>query len=177
MSTPRRPILVIGCGRRHRSDDQVGIRAVEPLAADPPNDVEVLLSEAPAIDLLTECEHRRALLIVDACAATTELPLGAWRRLDLTNQTGPPHTSAGGALRLSPALEAAEAAVHTLGVATALRVADELGLLPPTVWLYTVAGADFAAGEAMSAPVAAAAAALAKQICRDIEALRHTPAA
>ncbi len=177
MSTPRRPILVIGCGRRHRSDDQVGIRTIEPLAADPPHDVEVLLSEAPGIDLLTECEQRRALLIVDACAATAELPPGEWRRLDLSAETDTPRAATGRALRLSPVLEAAEAAVHTLGVATALRVADELCLLPPTVWLYAVAAGNFTAGDSMSSPVASAAAALANQIRQDIDVLRCPPAA
>lgn len=153
-------VLVFGCGRSHRSDDAAGLRAAEAVARLAPVAVEVVTSEAAGVDLLVELEGLELLIIVDAAAANGECRPGQVRCFDYRARPD--------ALRLRDG-----DSTHTLGVVTALAVANQIGALPPNVWIYAVAADLFNLGDGLSESVQAAIEPTARRIVGDIHRWRR----
>ncbi|MCC6361374.1 MAG: hydrogenase maturation protease [Phycisphaerales bacterium] len=153
-------VLIIGCGRSSRRDDQFGLHVAARLAEAPPAGVRVLATEAPGADLLTNLEGIRLLVIVDAAHGGET---GRWRRLVFAG-AGP--IDRAGAL-LDVGLRSLHSS-HLIGVAEALRIGEELEMLPPQIWIYAAAGEDFGYGEEMTGPVARAAGEVVWQIRSDV---------
>ena len=81
------PVCVIGCGRSHRRDDQIGLRVTEALQSSPPAHTTLRTSQAPGVDLIADLEGVDLLVVVDAAQATQEFPVGtAARILDCQEQ-------------------------------------------------------------------------------------------
>lgn len=137
-------VRVVGCGRSHRRDDQLGLRAADLLAIAPPAATEILTSESAGVDLIADVEGLELLVIVDAARSGGSASPGTIERLALSD----------GTLRLSdnPPVAPGESS-HLMGVLDGLRVADALGALPADVWIYVVAASDFGYGDGMSAEV------------------------
>jgi hydrogenase maturation protease len=151
-------VIVYGCGRAHRRDDQAGLLVARQLARAASPNTEVRASQAPGADLLTDLEA---------------LPAGAATRINLADSSaqGEHHPEQGGEPKKRPAPAAAPPpgpSAHTLNVNTALDLGRRLGLLPPDVWLYVLGGADFGYGSRCSPAVAAAVPRLARQVRDDI---------
>ena len=123
--------------------------------------VEVRTSEAPGADLAAELEGVRLLVVVDAALAGDDFPPGTWRRIDYGRDD---------ARLIARHLARPAVSGHTLGVAEGLELARALGVLPPTVWIYVIAGGDFGYGAALTAPVEAAVSTVADQIRADVAA-------
>lgn len=162
-SSDEAPVLVVGCGRSHRRDDQIGLRVAELLSADPPEHARVLASEAPGTDILTEIADARLLVVVDAAAPEDCVAPGEWTRLALARANLPRSESLFAELRTSGA-----SSTHALSVADALKVGERLGVLPPEVWVYAVAGGDFGYGDDLSERVRRSIEDVAARIRRDV---------
>lgn len=155
---PACDVLIVGCGRQHRCDDQLGLRVAELLADDPPPGAKVMLSEAPGIDLLTYASGERLLIVIDAARGGAGSAPGSWRRLE----------RGASALRLRDATAGGIESGHVLGVADALCVGAVLETLPPEVWIYAVSGEDFGYGDGLSPHVRGAVCAVAHVIRSDV---------
>lgn len=172
---PSRRVRIVGCGRSLRRDDQLGLRLVEVLsAAGLPATVTVATTESPGADLLEDLEQTALLIIVDAAAEKEGFPAGAWTRIDWTADLPSRHRGEvnEGSLRLvnSGLLAQTRTNTHTLGVTTALELGHQLGVLPPEVWIYAVAGGDFGYGPGLSEAVEAGMDAIVERIRADIDA-------
>ncbi|MCG3127483.1 MAG: hypothetical protein CHACPFDD_02343 [Phycisphaerae bacterium] len=137
-------VRVVGCGRSHRRDDQLGLRAAELLAIAPPPGTEIVTSESAGVDLVADLESVDLLVVVDAARAGSDAAPGRIARLALSD----------GSLRLSdnpqPAMGESS---HFMGIMDGLRLAEALGALPQDVWIYVVAASDFGYGDGMSPEV------------------------
>lgn len=166
-------VVVYGCGRAQRRDDQVGLLVAGQLARDPPSRTEIRTSEAPGADLLTDLDDAGLLVVIDATRACDALPAGAITRIRFADRSAhfehdPEAPSEPGQRPVPAAGPPAGLSAHTLNVNTALELGRRLGLLPPDVWLYVVGGADFGRGRRCSPVVAAAVPRLARQVREDI---------
>jgi hydrogenase maturation protease len=138
---------VIGMGAEHRGDDAAGLLVARLLRVAAPPGVEVHESAGDAGSLLELVEGADRVVLVDAARGagapgTVEcVPLGA--------PSLPPVRS-----------------THGMGLAEALGVASELGILPPVVRIYVVYGRSFDPGP-VTAEVAAGIDAAAELILRE----------
>lgn len=149
------PVMIVGCGRWLRRDDQAGLIAAERLAADPPSGATVVITEAPGGDIVTSLGNVGLLVILDAASASEAMPSGTWRRLE--------HHHWPDLLRSRAAGDS-----HSLGVDVALRLAERLGVLPPEVWIYAIAVEDVGFGEHVSPGVQVAIDAVARAARHDV---------
>ena len=145
-------LRVLGIGNVARRDDGVGVWIARQLAArlDDKADVRVLGDDGFALlDALAGVDE---VILIDAVQSGA--PAGTLHRFDAAAAPLPPDQ-----LRCS---------THLLGIAEAIELARALGELPARLVVYGIEGADFGIGEGLSAPVAAAAAALVETL---VEAL------
>jgi hydrogenase maturation protease len=154
----RPPVLIVGCGRSHRRDDQIGLRVAELLQSDPPDGATVILSEAPGPDLLIDAAGVELLIVIDA-ARREGGRAGQWRRIilsraDLARLDGGLRELQRGAIRSS----------HLLSVGETLVLGAQLGLLPPEVWVYAIGAADFGYGDQVPGAIQRAIADVAAQL-------------
>ncbi|MCA8908361.1 MAG: hydrogenase maturation protease [Rhodospirillaceae bacterium] len=151
MTGPVLQPLVIGVGNRYRTDDGVG-----PFVADRLAERGVAAREASGegASLIGLWEGVDAAIVVDAMASRAAP--GSIRRFE-------------GATAEIPAGTFAYSS-HLFGVAEAVALARELGRLPPRLVLYGIEGESFAAGEALSPPVRAAAEEVVARILTDLAA-------
>ena len=152
-----RSVRVIGCGRRFRRDDQVGLVVAEAIAALQPRQTQVQTTEAPCADLFDGLRTDDLLILVDAARAGSELPGGSLVRIDYRDAP----QRIGQKCRTN---------THTWSVDAALELGEQLGMLPEDVWIYAVAAEDFAFGDELSEPTAGCIQEAARRICSDIEA-------
>lgn len=155
MILARSEIVIVGCGRWLYGDDQAGLVAAEALLSMKLPDVRVYASESPAADLALYAADARVLIVIDAARASAEFPAGTWRKVDYRQIKADLH-------------EARSPSAHTLGVTTALTVAESLGCLPPDVWIYAIGAFSIEAGAKMSAAVARAVQEVTTGVRRDV---------
>lgn len=133
------PVLVLAVGNPLRSDDGVGARVLERLAAiGVPAGIEVTDGATAGLDLALLLADRRLVVLVDAVAG--EWPPGTVVRLDESA------LAAGGVGGSS----------HEAGIADALEVVRRLGRGPDRVVLVGVAAASLEPGDRLTPVVAAA---------------------
>jgi Ni,Fe-hydrogenase maturation factor len=165
----------VGCGRGLRRDDQLGLRLVEALAAAGlPATVSVAATESPGTDLLDGLEQTALLIIVDAAAEREGFPAGACTKIDWTAHFQSERRAKADERGRRPGNSVPSAqtrtTTHTLGVTTALELGDQLGVLPPEVWIYAVAGRDFGYGPGFSEAVEAGVDGIVERIRADVDA-------
>lgn len=149
------PVRVLGCGRSLRRDDQTGLIIAARLERLALPGVHTMFSECPGADLLDELDGVEVLVVVDAASATADAPPGTWTRIDYHDNPDRLHVRG-------------TANTHTAGLAAALSVGRQLGTLPPNVWAYVVAGADFGYGEGCSPAVERTIPSITRAIGRDV---------
>jgi hydrogenase maturation protease len=137
----KRRVLVVAVGSADRGDDGIGRRVGERIANRLPAGATLIDCGADPLALLAPCEGCDLLLAVDA-AALRGTP-GRIHRIDLSRHDLP--------------YELLASSSHDVGLAGAVALARELGLLPPVVIVYAVEGVCFEQGAPMSPAVAAAA--------------------
>lgn len=180
------PILIVGCGRSLRRDDQLGLLVAAKLAQHPPIGAKIRQTEAPGADLLDIDAGVELLIIVDAFRARRPEDIGRCLRMvycgegpagdesnapaDIDDGVSPDAAPRFAQLLARDGADQRHAPGHTLGVAAALELCAALGALPPNVWIYAVGGAAFDYGESMTPAVAAAANELGRKVCADINA-------
>lgn len=145
-----RELLILGIGNPMRGDDGAGPFVAERLAA---------------AGLPARVHHGDGTGILDAMAEAGHLVL-----VDATRSGAAPGTR----IRLDAAAAPVPAdffhySTHRFGLAEAIETARALGLLPPRLTVHGIEGADFAAGTALSAPVAASAEALISALLQSLD--------
>lgn len=140
-------VLILGIGNAMRGDDGVGPFVAARLAE---AGLPARTHEGDGtgvIDAMSEAPH---LILIDATAS------GA----------APGHRSTLDGLQPVPA-EFFHYSTHRFGVAEAVETARALGLLPARLTIHGIEGADFSAGERLSAQVAEAAGALISELSQE----------
>ena len=165
-------VLIVGCGCPHRRDDQIGLRVAEVFRERPIPGARVLESQAPGADLLAELADVGLLVIVDAAKRPGKHPVGYYRRWIVPSPETPACRS-----MLSEWSGGGAASSHLLSVCDALCLGEQLGLLPPEVWMYAIAVEDCGYGDALSESLRSKIDELAAAVRRDIEMWRPTPGA
>jgi len=146
------PLRVIGVGNTARGDDGVGPAVVERLAAMDLPGVTLLCRDGEGTALMAAWDGAQRVYLVDAmrsgCVA------GSVHRLDAARETVP--------------ADVFHYSSHAFGLAEAVELARALGELPPTTVIYGVTGADFGAGDRLSAPVSMALEALTERLAGEL---------
>jgi hydrogenase maturation protease len=137
MDQSDRHVCVIGCGRGHWGDDQVGLKVADKLAERHLPGVTVIATESPVDEIFCHCRELDLLIIVDAAQADETHGPGSFQRIDYHAES---HR-----VGLRSSMD-----THTISVDAALALARELDLLPPHVWIYAVAVADVGPSPSMS---------------------------
>jgi len=148
-------ILVLGVGNILLTDEGLGVRAVERLAAahDLPENVEVLDGGTLGLDLLPRLAGVDALLLVDAVKAGGQP--GALVRLE------------GDAIQAALAVKMS---VHQVGLQELLAVSAFQGTRPPHIVLWGMEPAEIDWGLELSPPVATRLDALAEAVAQELRA-------
>ncbi len=157
-TVPRPPDVVVGLGNEIACDDGVGIAAARELEGRLAGrrGVEVVPLPWAGFALLDVLAGRRRAALID-CLVTGEHPPGTVVRLD--------ETQIGGSVRLN--------SFHDIAFPTVLALGRDLGWPMPeeiAIWAVEAAVVD-RFGEGLSAPVAAAA----HRVVREVLAFIHTP--
>jgi hydrogenase maturation protease len=157
-------VCIAGVGRWYRQDDQVGLTAAGALAERSLPGVAILATESPCTDIPAALGHSALLIVVDAASADEAHPAGTWQRIDYRRSPD----------RLRERPRACD--THSLGVASALQLAEEMDLLPPEIWVYAIAVGCVEPGDGLSREVEAAMHAVVEAIPTDLLAWRsqHT---
>jgi hydrogenase maturation protease len=133
-------VVVVGVGNAYRGDDGAGLSVADVVRPRVPAGVEVVTCEQEASRVIDAIEGRDAAILVDA-SSSAGAP-GTIHRFDASAEPVPAH--------------AFRSSTHAFGVGEAVELARALGKLPKSVVVYGIEGAEFSAGEGLSAPVAGA---------------------
>jgi hydrogenase maturation protease len=150
-------VRIVGLGSPN-GDDRAGWAALAALTALPlPDGLSLHRCTTPAADLLAAMAGASRVVLIDAVAGGVTGTLVRGGRADLADRRG----------TLSS---------HGVALNTLLDLAEACGLLPPELtWVAVAIDPDAAAGEALSAPVAAAVPALARAALEEALRGRQTP--
>lgn len=152
-----RDVCIVGCGRWLRGDDQAGLQVVKSLLHDPElSSTTLRLTESPGADLPNWLDGVRLLVLVDAARCTSVCPPGAVQKINYRRQKR----------RIR---ERVIRDSHSMSVDFALSLAEQLGTLPPDVWVYAIAAEDCGYGEKISPPVLEAMHDVSRRIQHDVK--------
>jgi hydrogenase maturation protease len=154
---PGRNVLVVGMGNPDRGDDGIGPLVVRQLAWRVSPSITLIERTGDALALIEDWAGRGAVVLVDAAAPGTTP--GRVHRIDLLEEQLP--------------IDLSRASTHAFGVADTVGLARTLDLLPASVVVYAIEGADFEPGAALSPEVAAAAEEVAVRIAAELCHLEH----
>jgi hydrogenase maturation protease len=146
-------VRIIGVGNPLRRDDGVGWAAARAIRRAAPA-VRVLELEGEGAALLEAWAEAETVIVIDAVRGGAAP--GTVYRFE------PPRD------RLPRTF--ASTSTHAFGLPDAVQLGEALGQLPRRLIVYGVEGADFTAGEGLSAEVAAAVPALVARVVAEVEA-------
>jgi hydrogenase maturation protease len=149
---PDRLRVVIGVGNPGRGDDGIGRLIAQRLRDSLPADVRIEEQDGSAAPLIERLGGADSVWLIDA--AVSGAPAGTIHRIDCNATEALPTRSS--------------ASSHGLGVAAAIALASTLRGLPRVCILYTVEGATFTAGAAISPAVIEAADALVALLVKEL---------
>ncbi len=139
-------MFIIGIGNPYRRDDGAGIAVVRRL--DGVAGLEVVAHHGEGLELMGLWQGHDDVVVVDAVSSGAAA--GTVHRLDAA--AGP----------LPAALFCHSS--HAFGLAQAVELSREMGSLPARMTIIGIEAGDWSAGEVLTAPVAAAVAAVAAEL-------------
>ena len=157
MTRPARAVeaaLVIGVGNALRGDDAAGLVVAGHIRALGPPGVEVVEHQGDPVSLMDTWSHRDSVYLVDAVVA--DGTPGSVHRFDPVSSPLPALFGRRG--------------THGAGVAEAIELARVLGLLPPHLTVYGIAGSSFVPGADLSPAVSRAVTEVCVQLLRELPA-------
>jgi hydrogenase maturation protease len=134
-----RAVVVIGVGNAWRGDDAAGL-AVARRLRETGLDATIVDIDGELVGIMDVWEEGEIAWVVDAVSSGAAP--GTLHRIDVTEEELP--------------RELARTSSHAFGLAESIELARALGRLPARLVVYGIEGASFAAGQEMSAEVAAA---------------------
>ena len=142
-------MMVVGVGNRFLRDDGAGLEAAARLRARSP-EVRVVERDGDLAGVLDAWKGEETVVVIDAtCSGVAP---GTVRRFDVGDAPLPAALSRG--------------STHLFGIAEAIELGRVLGRLPRRLVIYGIEGADFDAGEGLSAEVSAAIDAVVNEVTR-----------
>lgn len=150
-------ILVIGIGNLYRGDDGAGIIAARELKSRTCRQVRILelAGEGAALMDAWHAQDGAQPMVILIDAISSGAAPGTIFRLDAGEQPVP--------------VSFFNYSTHAFSLAEAVELARVLGELPPHMIIYGIEGQNYAAGSALSAPVAQALPQLVQQLKREID--------
>jgi hydrogenase maturation protease len=149
--------VVIGVGNEYRRDDGVGLAVAARLRDRVPEGVHVVGCEQEPTRLIDAWQGASTALVVDAVESGAAP--GTLHRFDASGAAIPSRMF--------------RSSTHAFGVSDAIELARALGKLPPRLVVYGIEGAEFAAGDGLTAAVEAAVEPAARAVLDDLEELRR----
>lgn len=146
-------LLVIGIGNPDCGDDAIGPIVARLLAGRLPAGADILQRTGDMLGLIDDWAGRYGVVLIDAAATVTAA--GTIHRIDLLQQPLP------AGVRF--------ASTHAFGVVEAVELARILDRLPGALIAFAVEGETFIPGAGPSAPVLAAAEAVAQDVIEEIK--------
>lgn len=146
-------IRIIGLGNEFRGDDAVGLLAARRLQGVIGDHAEVIEAAMAGVELLELMKGAQVSLLIDA-VCSGQAP-GTIHRLDASSGSIAPD--------LFPR------STHAVGVAEALELARELGVIPPKVIVYGIEAADTEMGRPLSPHVVRALNEVVQLVLREIQ--------
>lgn len=131
------PILIIGIGNAYRSDDAVGLIAVQTLKAKNLPDTLCLESDGDGTTLIDTWSNAHRVILIDAVSSGAQP--GTIYHFDALTQALPASASL--------------SSTHAFSVAEAIQLARILDQLPTCLTIYGIEGKHFAAGTQLSPEV------------------------
>lgn len=128
---------VIGLGSYGAGDDALGIEAAKMLHSHVAGTVDVRTEAGDGINITSACRGLDALVIIDALKPTHDHPPGSIVVLSYPADRA--------ALALTPLRN-----THSVSLACAIALAEQLEILPESVTIFGMAGASFAPGFELS---------------------------
>jgi hydrogenase maturation protease len=132
--------LVVGIGNPDRGDDGIGPLVARRLIGCTPPDVTIIERAGDMLALVEDWDGYEAVILIDA-AAPGARP-GSIHRIDLLTTQLP--------------AEMSFSSTHALGVENTVSLARTLDLLPRSLVVYAIEGANFEPGARLSPNIAAA---------------------
>jgi hydrogenase maturation protease len=130
-------IALIGIGSRSRRDDAAGLEVARRLREARPPGVEILEDEGEPSSLLDAWLGADDVVVVDG--VTSGSPPGTLHRYEATEEPLP--------------AEMFRPSTHAMGIADAVKLGRELGLLPRRLAVYGLEGESFEEGEGLTESV------------------------
>jgi len=153
MSTP---ILLIGIGNQYRSDDGVGLSAIQALKVKGLPNIQITECTADGTKLMELWGTASKVILIDAVSSGAKP--GTIYRFDALTQSFPAHFSF--------------QSTHAFGVAEAIDLARTLDQLPPLLIVYAIEGKNFTTGTGLSPEVENAMQKVVEQV--EYEVLEHS---
>jgi hydrogenase maturation protease len=145
--------VVIGVGNPYRRDDAAGLEVAARVRAAAPSGVEVLTHDGEPASLMDLWQDADVAYVIDA-VPPNGTP-GSVYQIHVGSEPVPDH----------PRRDSS----HTIGLGDTVELARALGRLPGRLVLIGIEGADFSAGEGLSASVLASARIAAGSVLGEIE--------
>jgi hydrogenase maturation protease len=153
--------LVVGIGNPDRGDDGIGPLVARQLVGCAPPDVRITERAGDVLALIEDWAGYDTVILIDA-AAPGATP-GSIHRIDLMTTELPTDISL--------------SSTHAFGVGNAVSLARTLGLLPRSLVVYAIEGANFEPGAHLSPNVAAAAEEVAAHVIAELGLLNESRSA
>jgi hydrogenase maturation protease len=146
------PALVIGVGNAYRRDDGAGVMVARGLRAAGLPGVEIIERSGEGAALLESWREADLVILIDAVRSGAAP--GTIHRLEIPGDTLP-----SGFFHYS---------THAFSVAEAVELGRALGLLPASMVVFGIEGAEFGAGEGLSPAVREAVSEVARRITAEL---------
>jgi hydrogenase maturation protease len=154
-ASAKTPIKIIGVGNTYRGDDAAGLLVVRQLRQENLPQVEIVESPSTGSAIADTWENAARVIVVDAVVAGGAP--GTIYRFDAR------------ALKATLPISHSPSS-HGWGLSEALALGKVFQNLPPVLIIYGIEGKNFALGDALSAPVAAAIPEVVGRVGQEIQA-------
>ncbi|MBI4387737.1 MAG: hydrogenase maturation protease [Candidatus Omnitrophica bacterium] len=132
-------ILVLGIGNQFRSDDQIGLLAAKAIEAKKLPNVVVRLEQRDGLALLEIWKSFRLVIAIDAVCSNQKVIPGTIYYFEADQKPLP--------------TQFRSCSTHAFGLAEAIELSRNLGMLPTSFTVYGVEGKNFEEGEEVSMEV------------------------
>lgn len=148
-------LLIVGIGNLMRGDDAVGILLAEEMGKRLGVRAHVESNPYMLWNLLQGGTEQPHLVLIDAAQSEEQFPVGSWHRFSFPAE-------------IDKISDTVLRNTHSIDVVSMLKLGETLGILPPHVRIYAIAGSDFEMSDDISPILAGHLAKLGSEIEKDL---------